>query len=195
MTGLLTQLRTVAEELNYAKAKWALVGALAVSVYTEPRTTRDIDVAIVFANEDERKKFVEALLSRGFHNQSILMHMAPTHKLGTRLQIPVSSGSSIALDLLHCSSGIEAEIVKNAVSLEIFPKLIIPVANIGHLIAMKILSQNDSDRIKDRDDLQRLLKVASKDDLSLAKRGVQLIQERGFNRGLDLLKMLAEFLN
>lgn len=192
MSGILTQLRTVAEELNQTNAKWALAGALAVSTHTEPRTTRDIDVVIILTNEDERRKFIDGLIQRGFSTPSIIMHVAPTHKLGTRLQVPASSGTSVALDLLHSSSGIEAEIIANAVKLEIFPKLVVPVACIGHLIAMKILSQNDVDRIKDRDDLQKLFKVASKDDLLLAKESVQLIQKRGFNRGLDLLKCFTE---
>lgn len=192
MSGILTQLRTVTEELTRVEAKWALVGALAVSIHTEPRTTRDIDVVIVIADEDHRKKIIGSLMQRGFHTPSILMHIAPTHKLGTRLQIPVASGQAVALDLLHSSSGIEAEIVAAAISLEVFPQLFIPVASVGHLIAMKVLSQDDSERIKDRDDLRKLIKVALKDDLSLARYSVELIQERGFARGLNLIKCYSE---
>ena len=191
MSAMLSQLRAVAENLHALTDQWALVGALAVSVYTEPRTTRDIDVAVAI-NTDEMRGLVLKLQERGFRNPTALIHAMPTHKLGMRLHVPTPAGPSVALDLLHSSSGIESEIVSAALKLEVFPKLFIPVASIGHLIAMKLLSQDDSDRIKDRVDLQQLLAAASAEDLIAAEIAIDLIGQRGFARGRDLRALLAD---
>jgi hypothetical protein len=40
-------------DLRELGARWALVGGLAVSARAEPRTTRDIDVAIVVGSDSE----------------------------------------------------------------------------------------------------------------------------------------------
>ncbi len=192
MSGILSQLRTATENLHELSNSWALVGALAVSVYTEPRTTRDIDIAIVLKTNEEQLRIIEQLQKRGFSKASVQMHTLPTHKLGFRLGIPTSTGTSVALDLLCSSTGIEEEIVLGANKLEVFPKLFIPVASVGHLIGMKLLSQNDSDRLRDRDDLHKLIQIASPDEISTASNAVRLIQERGFSRGLNLVKLFSE---
>ena len=60
-----------------------------------------------------------------------------------------------------------------------------PVARIGHLIALKLLSV-DEHRHQDRLDLNALAAVATADDWHLAGEGVALITERGFHRDRDL---------
>lgn len=42
-------------ELRMISVRWAVVGGLAVSARTEPRTTRDVDVAIDDASERKRQ--------------------------------------------------------------------------------------------------------------------------------------------
>jgi hypothetical protein len=37
MSGILNQLRSIAVDLKKLQTEWALIGGLAVSVYTEPR--------------------------------------------------------------------------------------------------------------------------------------------------------------
>ena len=60
-----------------------------------------------------------------------------------------------------------------------------PVARVGHLIALKLLSR-DEHRLQDQLDLQALLAVATGSDLDEARKGVSLIVERGFHRGRAL---------
>jgi len=192
MSGMLSQLKTVSDELHSIRAGWALVGALAVSVHTEPRTTRDIDVAIALKGEESQEDLVDQLVNRGFRNPTILMHVVPTHKLGIRLQVPAQVGTSVALVLLFTSSGIEPEIVASASSLEILPSLFVPVACVGHLLAMKILSQNDAERIRDQADLQSLMAVASEEDFRVARAALSLIEDRGFSRGVELQGALSK---
>ena len=185
MNGIFSKLRTVAEDLNGLGANWALIGALAVSVHSEPRTTRDIDVAVVIPEAEKERLFIQQLLALGYGNETVLMHLSPTHRLGVRLQIR-GTGDVLPLDLLFSSSGIESEIVAYAEQIEVFPGLLIPVACRGHLIAMKVLSQNDSDRLRDRDDLRRLLAAAQSEDIQIASDALSLMAKRGFQRNKDL---------
>jgi hypothetical protein len=86
----------------------------------------------------------------------------------------------------RASSGVEAEIVASADLLETFPGLFVPVAQLGHLLALKILAG----RPRDLEDCRALLAVAKPWDLNQATETLDLIDRRGFHRGMDLL---AEF--
>nr|WP_129664741.1 hypothetical protein [Phytoactinopolyspora endophytica] len=98
----------------------------------------------------------------------------------------------VVLDLLFASCGIEPEIVQQAEELEILPELVVPVARTGHLIVMKLLARDDRNRPTDADDVRELARVAEDDDWDLARVAVQLITERGYNRGRDLDGALAD---
>lgn len=194
MSTLLSHIRITAESLHAVGAEWALIGALAVSVYTEPRTTKDIDIAVAVPTRNDEQTLIDALLARGFRSPSVLMHIEPTQRLGMRLQTPASVGAiSTSVDILSSSSGIEREVVAAANVLELLPALHLPVASVGHLIAMKLVSANDADRLKDKDDLRKLLKVAGDDELADARGAIELIEARGYSRGLDLSNRLAQF--
>jgi hypothetical protein len=71
------------------------------------------------------------------------------------------------VDLLFASCGIEPEIAEGAETLEVLPKLLLPVASTGHLIAMKLLSRDDDTRPNDRADLMAL--AAKADDADWVK--------------------------
>jgi hypothetical protein len=64
-------------------------------------------------------------------------------------------------------------------------ELQIPVARTGHLIAVKLLAE-DEVRPLDRADLVALKRVADSEELDRARRAVGLITDRGFARGRDL---------
>ena len=192
--SILTQLETVAQDLNQLQVSWALIGALAVSVRTESRSTRDIDVALAVSTTEAQDDLVHRLSVLGYRNEQLLMHVLPVRKLGVRLEIRGDNQFPLALDLLFSSSGIEAEILAAASRVEMFPGLFVPVASRGHLIAMKVLSQNETDRLRDRVDLQQLLYQASAADIAIAEAGLKLIAQRGFGRDKDLLADLRNFL-
>jgi hypothetical protein len=90
--------------------------------------------------------------------------------------------SNVIVDLLFASSGIEREIVAAADVLEVFPRLRVPVATTGHLIAMKALAGRTQDIL----DLERLIPAASAADLVQAREAVRLIKKRGFSRESDV---------
>ena len=57
-----------------------------------------------------------------------------------RLVRPLAGTSSAFIDLLFANSGIEDEIVRRSDRLEVLPEVFMPVASIGHLIALKALA-------------------------------------------------------
>jgi hypothetical protein len=68
----------------------------------------------------------------------------------------------------------------------LFSGVIAPVAQIGHLIALKVLSRNDDTRPQDTVDLRALIVEASPEDLETARTSLDLITERGYNRDKNL---------
>jgi len=185
-------LRRAAHDLGDLGLRWALVGALAVSARAEPRFTRDVDLVIAVASDDDAERVVRDLQRRGYRLDAIVEQEA-THRLATaRLAPPEETG--VVLDALFASSGIEPEIAREAEALEILPGLRIPVATTGHLIALKILARDDQTRPQDRVDLVALAAAAGPADIEQARAALALIAQRGFQRGKNLVADLAEFL-
>lgn len=166
----------------------ALIGGFAVSIRTEPRFTRDVDLAVAVEGDGEAESIVRELVARGFTLSGIVEHDAAERLATARLQ----GDDGSLLDLLFASSGIEPEVVAAAESLEALPGLTLRVATIAHLIAMKLLSVSDS-RPTDLADLHALLGVAGEVDLATARDAVLLIEERGFSRNRNLTSMLDGF--
>ena len=69
--------------------------------------------------------------------------------------------------------------------LEVLKGTFAPVASVGDLIALKLLSKSDA-RPQDAADLTRLAAVAEEKDRARARTTLRLIEERGFSRGRDL---------
>lgn len=97
-------------------------------------------------------------------------------------------------DLLFASSGIEFEIVDAAELIPIFPDVTVPVAQTGHLLALKVLARDDRRRPQDLVDIRPLLAIARDTDIAMARSAVELIEQRGFARGRDLRRLLEEVL-
>lgn len=102
------------------------------------------------------------------------------------VRLASSTGGDVVVDVLFASSGIEPEIARDAERIEILPGLTIPVARVGHLIAVKLLARDDVTRPQDQADLRALRDVADDADLDLARDGIELIMSRGYQRGRDL---------
>ncbi|MEX2533997.1 MAG: nucleotidyl transferase AbiEii/AbiGii toxin family protein [Trueperaceae bacterium] len=175
----------VKEELGRIGRRWSLVGGLAVSARAEPRFTRDIDLAVAVDDDESAEAIVMQLSERGLEVLASLEQEA-TSRLATVRLGSVRGAVGVVVDLLFASSGIEAEVVEQAELLEIFPQLHVPVARIGHLIALKILSRNDMGRPQDLADLRALVKEASDEELELTRSSLALIGQRGYQRGRDL---------
>ena len=99
------------------------------------------------------------------------------------------------VDLLFASSGIESEVVASAEDIEIFPNLIVPVATISSLIALKVLSGDNQRRLQDIIDIQHLLVEASQRDIDEARDLLDLITDRGFDRNKNLQADLDRYID
>jgi nucleotidyltransferase AbiEii toxin of type IV toxin-antitoxin system len=167
----------------------ALVGGLAVSARTEPRFTRDLDFAIAVAGDDEAAQYVFRLRQVGYEIVAAL-EQTTQHRLSTiRLR---RGGRGPLIDLLFAACGIEAEVVQAAEPLEIAAGVITDVAQVGHLIAMKLVSRDPERRPHDQQDLVALANVAEDEEWQRAEAAIELIHHRGFSRGRDLRAGLAE---
>lgn len=188
MTSLQGLLRRAAADLDDLGYGWALIGGLAVSARSQPRFTADVDLAVAVSDDAAAEALAHALRHRGWRieaavEQDAMGRLATVRLLDDENALPV-------VDLLFASSGLEREIVDHAEVLELFPDQRIPVARLGHLIALKLLARGD-DRPQDDIDLRALAAVADSDDLATARVAVDLIQQRGFARGRDLQAALA----
>ena len=184
MTALRTVLRRAAAELSRADCPFALVGGLAVSVRTEPRFTRDADLAVSVAGDAEAEALIHRLRAAGCRVDAVVEQQSAGRMATVRLRFSPAYGA--AVDILFASSGIEPEIVTEAEMLELTPGLTVPVAATGHLIALKVLSRDDVARPRDLVDLRALLRVASDRELERARLALALIAARGYDRGRNL---------
>jgi Nucleotidyl transferase AbiEii toxin, Type IV TA system len=183
-------LSAIGSRLSAIGARWALVGGLAVSVRTAPRFTQDIDIAVSVVSDADAEELVADLANRGFRIAS-MVEQSSTGRLAIASVVPSSRDDDTLVDLMFAMSGIEPEVVAAAGPLEVLPDVVAPVAVIGHLIALKVLAQDDETRPQDRVDLQSLLTIATAADLSIAAEALLLVDARGFARGKDLLADLA----
>ena len=176
-------LRQALKDLNACGCDWALVGGLAVGARAEPRTTRDVDVAVATSGDEEAEQIVHAMLGKGYQ-----LAMAIEQKSKGRLAtVRLTTDAGLFVDLLFASCGIESEIVAQADKLTVLPRLRAPVATIGHLLAMKILARDDRDRPQDADDIRELVARADTNDLQQARLALKLVTQRRFHRGKRLL--------
>jgi predicted nucleotidyltransferase len=179
-------LRSVRDVVDDGPA-FALVGGFAVSVRTEPRFTRDVDVAMAVGSDAEAEATTQRFLRHGYRVTAVVEHDTAGRLATARL----SDATGGMVDLLFASSGIEPEIVARAERLEVVRGVEVPVATTGDLIALKLLSVSD-ERPTDAADLRALLSVASPTDLADTAKAVRLITDRGFDRGRDLSAALAD---
>ncbi|MCY4506378.1 MAG: nucleotidyl transferase AbiEii/AbiGii toxin family protein [Acidobacteria bacterium] len=185
-TTLEGALQRIDADLTRARVAFALIGGLAVSARTEPRFTRDADLAVAVANDAEAEALVQTLRWLDYRIESVVEQEA-AGRLATVRVVRSRAPRAPVVDLLFASSGIEPEIVTEAEVLELLPRLSMRVATTGHLIALKVLSRDDVTRPQDLVDLRALLRVASEADLDRAQRALTLIAARGFHRGRDLI--------
>ena len=186
--------RQVIQDLGDLHRRWALVGALAVSARTQPRFTRDIDLAIAVRGDDDAESLVRQLQARQYRVHGIVEQEATRRLATARFLTGGEDEGGVVLDALFASSGIEPEVVEEAEVFEVLPNLRVPVATLAHLIALKVLAMDDRTRPQDRVDVTALLAEAGPRDISDVREAVALIAQRGFHRGKDLAAELDKLL-
>jgi hypothetical protein len=193
VTSLEAALRQIGTDLTGSRVSFALVGGLAVSVRTEPRFTRDADLAVALASDTEAEALIRELRERDYRIEAIVEQEA-VGRLATVRLASSSEPQAPVIDLVFASSGIEAEVVADAEPIELLPALTMGVARTGHLIALKVLSRDDVKRPQDVVDLRALLRVASPAELGRARDSLALIAARGYHRGRELMSEMNTLL-
>jgi hypothetical protein len=189
MIPLGVALQRIIDGLQRVSVPFALVGGLAVSVRVEPRFTRDIGLAVAVASDAEAEALVSALATEGWWVSAVVEQEAVDRLATVRLDVPHDVDTAAVVDLLFASSGIELELVRDAELLEVLPGVTLPVACVAHLIVLRVLARSP-ERPQDDADLVALFDVATDEDLRVARDLAQLVVERGYHRGRDLLAEL-----
>lgn len=229
----------LADAFDSLEAPWALAGSLAVSARVEPRYMSHATVIVPVTDEQVVQDILEGLTDSGYHLLTLTERASFERLDGGAEDDPmgpedfeiirpesgriaeaslVDEGSSdreLYVDLCFADSRIEGEIARAAERLEILPGQFVPVARIGHLIALGLLSFSgqvqrpvpaafvEMDRINSDQvftgirveaDLDLLRDAAGDEDLSLAREAVGLIAERETYPSLNLRAELASFL-
>lgn len=154
MKRLERALHRIASDLDSMKRPWCLIGGLAVSARAEPRTTRDVDIAVSVADDTEAEQVIFALQGVDYRVKTVLEQVS-TRRLATVRLVPPGEGERGALvDLLFASSSLEPDLAAAAEKMEVLPGLTIPVASIGHLLALKVLARDGRRRPQDEDDIR-----------------------------------------
>jgi hypothetical protein len=187
VSQLAEALRDQVRELAGALFPHAVIGGLSVSARTEPRFTRDVDLAVAVEDDRAAERFVNGLLRHGWR---ILAHLeqTSTHRLATIRAIrPGSDGVvGVVVDFLLASSGLEQEVARDADRIEVFDGVVAPVASAVHLLAMKVLSMDEVSRPQDRTDALALLATLTPDQIEEVRAALRDLEARGFHRDKDL---------
>lgn len=165
---------------------------MAVSFRTVERFTKDVDIAVAVENDAEAERAVQSITGSGYFVDTVLEQSA-VDRLSTVRMVPFGD-KEMFVDLLFASSGIEPEVVSSATNAEIAPGLIVPVATVPSLIALKVLSANWQRRPQDVLDLQQLISSATDSEIEESRRLLLLIEERGYNRNKDLQAELTRYI-
>lgn len=172
-------LARAAHDLRQAGAGFALIGAIAVSLRGDPaRTTLDVDFAVAVADDGEAESIVARMREKGYSIREVLEQTVAMRLATVRLVSPVDDPSGVYVDLLFASTGIEDLVVASADEFEVFPRTFIPIAKLGHLLALKVLANRPQDQM----DGARLILAASEAEIRRAREALDLIAARGYAR-------------
>jgi hypothetical protein len=179
-------LTDIAGNLRERNRRVALVGGLAVSLRSVVRFTRDVDLAVLVSCAGDFETLVFDLRSDGYKVAASLEHEGRRRRSTVRLESP----SGFAVDLLAASCGIESEIIQCATMVAMDPVGPLPASRAEELLAMKVLAAAPQ-RLQDRIDARNLLLFCESLNFDDVRDNLQLMTERGFNRGQDLSEKLA----
>src|SRR5688572_23372662 len=100
-TRLHTALRRICADLSESGASYALVGGLAVSARTEPRFTRDVDIAVAVIRDPDAENLIRSLRAQNYRIEALVEQEA-VERLATVRLIPPGE-SALVVDLLFAS--------------------------------------------------------------------------------------------
>lgn len=131
---------------------FAIIGGFALSAWTEPRTTKDVDMMVIMDNDATWEGLLDAIRKR-FHKR--VFSQKGTQRTHIKEKLSFVMGE-IEVDLINTRDFQLAEdAVKNALPIKVFGKPI-KVASPEYLILLKLLPLSEQDAI----DIKHLIKIA-----------------------------------
>ena len=97
VTRVQSALERALRDLAACRARVALVGGLAVSARTEPRFTRDVDLAIAIKGDAEAEALVRALIERGYRVFAVAEHETAKRMATARLVGPSEDAEGVVV--------------------------------------------------------------------------------------------------
>jgi hypothetical protein len=192
LNELKAALGRIKQDLDASRVPWALIGGLALAALAEARMTRDIDVVMAVGSDREADVVTRNLLDRGYRmsREGLRLRKEDGSLAMVRLLPPGETDQGVILDLFFNWSGIEAEIARGAERLEVFRGLSVPVARLGHMLALKVSAGRD----RDIEDARHLLREANPPELTRAREALAWIAARGVTDREDLSAALEQLL-
>lgn len=187
--ALAAALTEIAGHLDRLGRGFALVGGLAVSLRSEVRFTRDVDLAVAVSSDRDTEQLIRELGMVGYQIAALVEQEA-TARIGT---VRLRSPSGVVVDLLLATTGIEADIVSRASVLAFTGSGRLPTAAAEDLVAMKLLSMDDR-RLQDRMDALALVEMNPQLDLDRVRQSLADIEAAGCARDQDLNAKLDDLL-
>ena len=152
-------LNFLVSEFSKKDIDFALVGGLAVSVYTQPRMTQDIDLMILLSDFNKAKNILEkAGYNLEYLSKDIATFISKAALMGR-----------IDFQLAHRKYAVS--MIKRAENFELFLNLKVKILSPEDIIGLKVQAyNNDPHRYhKDMADIQELLKSERCKDLGLVE--------------------------
>jgi len=125
--SLARALSHLCRQLEELGRPYAVVGGLAASARGDIRFTRDVDVAIDVAGDEDAEGVVFALHERGYEILATVEQQATARLATARLRSPEVD---VVCDVIFATSGIEGEVAESATRLELFPGQSVPTATV-----------------------------------------------------------------
>lgn len=179
MENLIEALWVLQEQLRSEGIPSAVVGGIALSVWGEPRATRDVDVRVLLERE-EAPRLLSVLA-----DEYLLLADDPLGTLRKLGFLFVQDRTGVRLDLLLADTEFDREVVRRARPVEIGPDRVIYVCSAEDLLIYKLIST----RPRDHEDAAGVVHRQG-DDLD---DGYIECWLRQFERALDDSTLLEEY--
>jgi predicted nucleotidyltransferase len=145
-------LREVAQRLDAAGVRYALIGGFALALRGVQRATMDLDFILMLEDlETANRILVELGYRREFHSENVSHYRADDREWGR-------------IDILHAFRGPSLGMLRRAETIQIDADLRLPVVHVEDLIGLKIqAATNDPARaVGDWNDIRLLLEAAAR---------------------------------
>ena len=172
---------------------YALIGGLAVSVRSEPRFTRDVDIAVAVDSDEAAEQLVRAMFGRGFELHMQIEQKTDGRLATCRLTHRDDPGSTI-VDLFFASSGIEHEVIAAADMVALTDSIELPVVQSEDLIVLKLLAVANRRNAQDTQDVVNLLQMVDPERLDRTRMLIRLVSHRRPQSGKNLQAVFEQLL-